>query len=314
MNIANKILVVTSSYDKTVDYIMEKYKHINWFRLNVDEFSIYKINVDKRGFTISSNDTDISSLSCRSIYYRKPAFEDLSGIIESKYYDFAHKECLSVIEGIVEGFSGICLTKPSVMRVANNKVFQSSIASRCGLNIPDFNITNDFNQVPSESKKLIVKPVASGQVIYGNEKEYVQTNLMDSRFPLDYLKYSPSYFQDYIDKDFEVRVTIVGENCFPVKIESEDNVDWRIDNNKVLYSEFSLPEFIKHKLKKFMSACSMQFGCFDLLYRDGEWFFLEMNANGQWAWLEFELEIDISKSIVDLLWNRDIEEELRCQN
>ena len=45
----------------------------------------------------------------------------------------------------------------------------------------------------------------------------------------------------------------------------------------------------------------MKFGCFDFIIKDDLWFFLEMNANGQWAWLEFETGLNISGAIIDFL-------------
>lgn len=48
------ILIITSSVDCTVDYIMKKYSEVDFFRVNVDEFSKYKICVgSENGWTIS---------------------------------------------------------------------------------------------------------------------------------------------------------------------------------------------------------------------------------------------------------------------
>lgn len=38
-----KILIITSSIDYTVDYIISKYKDVNFYRLNVDLFDSYQI-------------------------------------------------------------------------------------------------------------------------------------------------------------------------------------------------------------------------------------------------------------------------------
>jgi len=45
----------------------------------------------------------------------------------------------------------------------------------------------------------------------------------------------------------------------------------------------------------------MEFGCFDFIVNNDEWYFLEMNSNGQWAWLEFETGSPISQEIVEYL-------------
>ena len=46
---------------------------------------------------------------------------------------------------------------------------------------------------------------------------------------------------------------------------------------------------------------NMKFGVFDFVVKDNEYYFLEINANGQWAWLEKELNIDISSSLFNYL-------------
>ncbi len=45
----------------------------------------------------------------------------------------------------------------------------------------------------------------------------------------------------------------------------------------------------------------IDFGCFDFIVFDNEWLFLEMNANGQWVWLEHKTGLNISKEIMRYL-------------
>lgn len=40
------ILIITSSFDKTVDFIIEKFTNTKFIRLNVDELDKYKISVN----------------------------------------------------------------------------------------------------------------------------------------------------------------------------------------------------------------------------------------------------------------------------
>ena len=132
-------------------------------------------------------------------------------------------------------------------------------------------------------------------------KEFVQTNIVDANINLDALKYSPSYFQLYQKKDYEIRATFVSSEVFVVKIESLNEIDWRKSDNKITYSVCEMPDDIYNKCIKFMKLCKMDFGCFDFIVHNDSWYFLEMNVNGQWAWLEFETELDISGSIVRYL-------------
>lgn len=298
----SKILLITSSYDKTCDYIIKKYADVHFFRLDMDFFSKYAVSYNKNGFDISSSTDSLSESSCLSIYYRKPSSERLDGIFEQRYQSFAHKESFSLVEGIVEAFDGICLTKPSIMRPAGNKVFQAKLAQQIGFEMPDYLITNNATaQKEFQDAKAIVKPLSVGVIQDNTTKEFVQTNLVDHAVKLDALKYSPAYFQIYQQKDYEVRTTFIKNVAFVVEIRSENEVDWRKLNNKISYSVCDMPNDIYEKCLNFMTLCKMDFGCFDFIVYKGTWFFLEMNVNGQWAWLEFETGLDISGEIVRYL-------------
>lgn len=73
-----KILIITSSVDETVSYIMKKYSEIvDFFRVDVDKFSEYRFCIGNSGWSISDKYSTIDSESIYSIYYRKPMLPDL---------------------------------------------------------------------------------------------------------------------------------------------------------------------------------------------------------------------------------------------
>jgi glutathione synthase/RimK-type ligase-like ATP-grasp enzyme len=297
-----KILIITSSYDKTCDYLIKKYRDVDFFRLDFDCFSKYSISFFNNQFCISNKDHSILEEDCCSIYYRKPSPENLSGIIDRKYHSFAYKEAYSLIEGIVEAFSGACLSKPSIMRPAGNKILQARLAKNVGFEYPKYLITNSAAKVNEfNSDKSIVKPLSVGVIQDERSKEFVQTNLLNENIDLEALKYSPSYFQRYQSKDYECRATFIGKKAFIIKIESENDIDWRKLNNKINYSVCEMPNDIYTKCLLFMKECKLEFGCFDFIIKNNIWYFLEMNVNGQWAWLEFEVGVDISGEIMRYL-------------
>lgn len=296
------ILIITSSFDQTCDYLISKFEKIDFFRFNMDYFSTYKISISADRFSISNQYREVNSENCKAIYFRKPTREDLSGIYETKYHDFAYKECYSIIEGLAEYFPGRCLSRPSIMRKAGNKIYQALIAKEVGLKIPPLMITNDKKSVDLiTSQTSIVKPLATGAIIERNEKEYVQTNLFISRYDLSTLNYTPSYFQQYMKKDYEVRATFVGRKEFTVRIDSTDQIDWRRAGNNISYKISSLPKSVYESCLRLLEKSNMEFGCFDFIVNEDEWYFLEMNSNGQWAWLEFETGLSISEEIIGYL-------------
>lgn len=301
---SKQLLVITGSHDRTCDYLERRYNDIGFFRLNLDQFSKYLVSVATKGFEITTSEAKINHESCGGIYYRKPLMENLTGIFEQKYHRFAHSEVLSLVDGIVESFEGPCLSKPATLRRANNKVLQLHLASRIGFIIPDAVITNAYARIHClHGEMTIVKPLSVGTVDHEGTREYVQTNIVDEGVDGSFLKFCPSYFQQYIEKDHELRVTVIGDRFHTVKIESKNKVDWRKANNEITYSHVNLPSEIAEKCRQLMDRLGMNFGCFDFMVKDGTTYFLEMNANGQWAWLDAITQFEISKSLINYLTN-----------
>lgn len=297
------ILFVTSFFDKTCDYIQTIYPELECFRLDVDSFSDYKLEFTKGGFRVERGKKCLTSQECSAIYFRKPTLENLCGKVDPQYHNFAHKESYALIEGLIESYDGRCLSKPSVLRRANNKIFQVMHAQKAGFNLPSLSITNDprILKMWASGNDAVVKPISIGTVEFQSKKEFVQTNKLDPNLDTSSLKYTPVYLQRFINKDYEVRITAVNGKLFPARIDSNNHVDWRKPGSENQFSIWHLPSSIEQKCKDYMAMCDMDFGCFDLLVKGDSWFFLEMNANGQWGWLDPLFDKQISAEIVRYL-------------
>ena len=121
-----EILVITSTVDDTVDYIIKKYGEKACFcRFDVDRFSDYTININNFGFAISCDKWEINLSDIVSIYYRKPMLPDFSiSEFRPDYHVMLAKDNITVVNGIVDSFIGKVLTKPNILRRTENKVFQ----------------------------------------------------------------------------------------------------------------------------------------------------------------------------------------------
>lgn len=296
------ILLITSSFDLTADYLITKYSDIEFFRFNLDLFHDYDISVTPDGVTFKNSTRTLLLDKTVSIYFRKPSLPELKGL-PKEHILFCHREIYSFIEGIIDSFEGVIMSRPSVLRQANNKILQALIASKAGFVMPKFLISNSQAEVKDkcQASTHIVKPIATGEIRLKDYKEIIQTNILNKDIPLTDLNYCPAYFQEYIDKEFDLRITFVGEHYWPVKIISDNNVDWRVSGSSRSYELVEVPDFIIASCQKMMKELGLNFGCFDFVIKDGIYYFLEVNANGQWAWLEQELKLDISNQIIKRL-------------
>lgn len=298
------ILIVTSSFDLTADYLIDKFKdRANFYRFNTDFFEEYSIDITERsGWNISTLNWTLSEVDTFSIYYRKPTLPRLKEF-DYRYHGLMYKDIISIIEGIIETFDGICLTKPSILRKTENKIFQLKIANEVNFEMPKSLITNceDIAQEFCNNGIKIVKPISMGRLEYDNKVGIIQTNIVDNNINIEGLGHSAAYFQDYINKEYEVRVTIINKKVHAVRIDSCNKVDWRKSDSENSYSKIDLPSDITIICLNMLKKLDLEFGAFDFIVSDGRFVFLEVNPNGQWYWLEEELNLNISKDIFDFL-------------
>lgn len=299
------VLVITSSIDQTVDYVILKYSHIaNFYRVNVDQFDQYVFYIcNDHGWRIRSAswDKEMSQNEFHSIYYRKPQFPHLDEF-EPEYRGMICQDILTIINGIADSFDGIVLSKPNILRKSENKVYQLLYAQKNDLILPKSFIGNCIKDADGSicDFKTIIKPLSVGKVYRKNQCEIYQTSYFD-RYE-ENISLTPIYLQKYIEKLYEVRLTIINNICFPIKIVSENQLDWRKGYDKNQYSIVDVPNEILNSCKKMLYDFNLKFGAFDFIVdRKGNWIFLEVNPNGQWLWLERALNLKMSEEIVNYL-------------
>ena len=296
----SKILIITCSYDKTIDYIIEKNKYrANFFRFNVDLFADYGITISNSYWEISYRNNTINSNTTLSIYYRKPTFPDTSDFAP-EYRRIINSDILAIIDGLANSFSGVVLTKPYLLRQAENKIFQLIYAKSHSILMPkSFIGNNDYWKCINDQR--IIKPISVGKIETSSGIAIIQTNLMHENDSYDSPELTPVYIQEYIKKSFEVRITVVDDDFFAGKIVSDNMIDWRAGNNNQ-YEIIDIPIEIKKCIKMMMKDFQLRFGAIDYIVDvDGKWYFLEINPNGQWQWLECILGLSISDSIMNML-------------
>jgi glutathione synthase/RimK-type ligase-like ATP-grasp enzyme len=182
------------------------------------------------------------------------------------------------------------------------------------MRIPKTIITNDPEKVRTFHgtcpKGMIFKAVNLEFLNYGEKSYNIPTTLItaDHLRKIDLVRRSPAIFQELIVKDYELRVTVVGKKVFPVKIDSQKNpltiVDWRnpLCIDKLDYSVTTLDPRIELFCLEMLRTLRLQFGAFDFIVdKEGNLYFLEVNPNGQWYWLEDMAGALISDAIVDIL-------------
>jgi len=73
------------------------------------------------------------------------------------------------------------------------------------------------------------------------------------------------------------------------------------------HSKIIIPKKIEKQCISLVKKLGLNFGAIDfVLDENNEFIFLEINPNGQWAWIETQLNYPISETITNLLIEKEI--------
>lgn len=322
----NAVLILTNSNDgKHTDIVISKLQKLgqSTFRFDADKLAsgelIVDFSADQDNFDFKINylNEEIFLGDIKSIWYRRPNYLNVQ-IHDPVQKKYAEDEINNFLNGLWISTEQrvFWLSKISSLERARRKVFQLQLARELGFKIPRTIVTNNPKTVrdfwDSCKHGTVFKAIYREFLDYGDKAFNIPTTFITeehiARFNL--VKQMPCLFQEFIDKKHELRVTIVGQKIFPVKIDSQGNpltaVDWRKPEliDKLNYEMVKLPEKLIETCLVLLNKLDLSFGVFDFVVdKTGEIFFLEINPNGQWYWLEDLIGIPISDAIVDILMN-----------
>lgn len=214
------------------------------------------------------------------------------------------------------------LSPPENTRLACRKPVQLDLACQMGVRIPKTCISNSPKVVSNflaclGDKKLTMKPVGSAFVplaedgtVSSPKNKVVFTRITNPKIILKNIgmvKNCPVIFQEVIEKDYDIRVTVVDEEVFAAGIHIENckdtfNLDWRNYGGTRVYKQHKLPELVKLQCVQMLKALGLRFGCLDWGFSEKEGYtFFEINPQGQWLPSEQKLGYNISGKVVSAL-------------
>jgi hypothetical protein len=314
------ILIIANKDDITTDYIVNRLNKscLRYYRFNTEEIGLsVGINLDfsNEKFELIDYDKDqhINLNDIKSVYFRRPKLPILNNINGTvSEMNFICNEMAFILEGLYKILSDkFWISSVFSIREAENKIHQLILAKRLGFLIPDSIITS-VKEVARDfilkKEETIVKPIKTGLIKDQVDPKVIFTSLFDkSKIELlNRIKMYPTYFQERISKKADLRITVVGNKVFTAKINSQEyddtKVDWRKGSRHLDYEYFEIPSNIEIQCVKLTKALNLNFGAIDLvLDRNDNYIFLEINPNGQWAWIEERLGLPISEEIIKLL-------------
>lgn len=311
------ILVVTNSDDPTADYVQNRMEEMGvaFVRFNTDQALLEMAHSFEEKPELMINGSAVSLDEVTGVWYRRPKTPSAPPILESpQAKTYAEEEAYYYLKCLwMYLMNKTWVSHPWAISWANVKLHQLSRAKMVGLVTPRSIATN----VPAKARKFIeelsgkvvVKPFKHNVLTYDDETAVVFTSRVthEDYSKLDSVRNAITFLQEEIEKDSDVRVTIIGQKVFAAEISSEGDtetkLDWRRTSpNPGTWRIHNLPRTVAEKCISLTSMYGLNFSAIDLAKTpSGEYVFFELNPNGQWAWLEIELGLPMTESLIRLL-------------
>jgi glutathione synthase/RimK-type ligase-like ATP-grasp enzyme len=299
------ILVLAVSSDLAADLIVIELRRraVPYQRINVNDFPFgLEITYDPRSssaiFTSGNRrlySGDVSAAWCRRSW-------------RSTHPDpYVRRETDFFLNGLWREMTWLWVNDPAAVDRANNKLWQLSVAAKIGFDTPLTLFSNQAKEVSDKFSPgpLVAKTIGGAAI----ERDGIREHLFSQCISLEELdsaavKAAPCIFQEQAKPGIDVRVTVAGEHVFATDIAAPPGyLDWRAAPwETVSYHPVDLPAEVKKCCLEMCRIAGLTYGAFDLVRQpSGRHVFLEVNASGQWGWIEQATGQRITEAIVDCL-------------
>lgn len=267
---------------------------------------------------LSLRDSGLSAVSPAVVWYRKPDIPSTHPVVTDPN---AAECCRQEWREFIHSFRAFFPEARWVndywrMQESAVKPLQIRHAERVGLCVPETLITNDLEELrrfAAQHSEIIVKPLYFSGFL-ANGKNFacftsVLTPEKTHELSSEILECAPMMVQRRIPKHQELRVTVIGERVFACEIitspDTPQHVDWRIDDVEDLpHRLVEIPDTLKNQLRQMLSDMGLRFGAFDLIRDiDDRYYFLELNPNGQYYWIEILTGAPLSDAMATLIFS-----------
>lgn len=267
-----------------------------------DEGARFSIWSNQQDTTLQNSHFCSGDTGFRSAWYRRPASPQPEPSLDAdrefitRQWRFFQKNVFDLAPLVG---NTLWVNKPTSGMVAESKLVQLEAARAAGLVFPELVVTNNAE----DARKMIER---YGRVVYktffpqswqseatGNIYSLGIALLdADSELPEEPIAVCPGIFQRYIDKAYDLRITVIGSKFFPVRIRKQNgeaHLDWRqtVLHEETFAEPFELSQTLTDQLCDLMRRLDIVFGCLDIVVdREGQAYFLEVNQAGQFLFME----------------------------
>jgi glutathione synthase/RimK-type ligase-like ATP-grasp enzyme len=316
------ILILTEPGDLHADRVTQKLhdRSAPFVRFNPAEFprharlSVHFPGKGNNRYVLQAHNESVELSTLKAIWYRRPRAPVVHDCLTDTATRTAiQQECESFLYDIWSSIGGMWVPGPPFVLRRWRKVAQLDLAQELGFEIPPTLITSSPDELVAfyqqHNGNIVSKRVGFSFLSSEASPFFRYTDVVTKR-DIGYaqaIRFSPMIFQAYVPKELELRITVVGSEVFAAEIHSQETnhtrYDWRrYDPYHTPYLPHELPLSIAQRCVQLVRRMGLTFGAIDMILTpEGRYVFIEINANGQYLWIEYATGLPISDAVCDLL-------------
>ena len=236
-----------------------------------------------------------------AIWIRRPDVPTHNPNVSKADRKFAEQEYRAFYHSIaytLETLPVWCINKFSAARFIHNKAVQLNLARGCGLRVPETLLSNSprlIREFVGRNSSRTIGKGFSPHVWQRNDEDGVSVTetfkLTPELLPSDeILTYAPGIYQERVEKQFDIRMVIMGHRVYSFALHNPKKaLDWRQDAGlgNVQVEIIATPPDVEKGILEFARQAKICFGSVDFAVDNkGQWWFLEINEQGQFLWLD----------------------------
>ncbi|MEN5309888.1 grasp-with-spasm system ATP-grasp peptide maturase [Chryseobacterium cucumeris] len=299
------ILILSTNQETTTNEVIKWLKALNKAFIRVHEDEIFEIKVCKNRIFLQSQRNNFFIEDITSVWYRRGGLQ----FIRKEYNNPSINAYMNETQYWLEDYVIKLLeAKKHINKQSNshlNKLFVLDQAKKAGLKVPEYYLAENTDQLIVN--KTITKSIAENIILksVGNFPEGIlYTSLVTEKEKKNFFI---TFFQEMIEKDFEVRAFYLNGKIWSTAIFSQNDKKTQIDHRKYNHEtpnrnvRYNLSKEIEEKIHILMLQLDINCGSLDFIKTKNDFYFLEINPVGQFLGLSAICNYLLEKEIAEYL-------------
>lgn len=309
------LLVLTSTEDATADYLCTRLQTqgLPFLRIDTDTFAeMGFVEYGSAGVSLWYAARSYTPDSFLAVWYRRPCGIAVKGEFGAAELLHTSREWGASLDGFLAHIdTRRWINHPAANARASSKLLQLSMAHGVGIMIPETIISRSSVEAQlffqRHNGSVVIKPLSVGYVEApdGTIEAQIYTSALrqEHLHEAHLLRRCPTLLQQRVEKGADVRITIVDRLVTAISFtprKAHAPVDIReCDPREVDYACAPLPVDVRARLLRLIEHLELRFAAVDMIWTaENQWVFLEVNPNGQWAWMDLLGGSDIAATFV----------------